>query len=212
MNAPARFLTSVILALALSACAFGTRQPTLVYPPAAEAGAAQAAPAAGPKSLPIVLQPFVDARKDRSKVGTVRNGFGMPTADVVPTNNVADWFNAALRTELQKSGYTVLAAPEPEPEPGKSFAVLAGQIRNVWADMYFNYNGEIAFDAQLKQGGKDLLAKHYEGTGSAGVAWAATAESYAQTLAISLANTLKPFIAELDGAAASAAASATSGR
>lgn len=208
MNTLVKHLSPFIFALTLSACAFGTRQPTLVYPPAAEAGAAQAASAASPKSLPIVLQPFVDARKDRSKVGTVRNGFGMPTADVVPTNNVADWFNAALRAELQKSGYTVLAAPE----PGKSFAVLAGQIRNVWADMYFNYNGEIAFDAQLKQGGKDLLAKHYEGTGSAGVAWAATADSYAQTLAISLANTLKPFIAELDGAAAPAAASATPGR
>ena len=83
--------------------------------------------------------------------------------------------------------------------------MLSGQIRNVWADMYFNYNGEIAFDAQLKQGGKDLLARHYEGTGSAGVAWGATAESYAQTLAISLANTLKSFIADLDGAIATPA-------
>ena len=201
MNRLATLLASAGIALALSACAFGTRQPTLIYPPAAEAGAAPAARAAGPKSLPIVIQPFTEARNDKSKVGTVRNVFGMPTADVVPTNNVADWFNGALKAELQRSGYTVLAAPE----AGKSFAVLSGQIRNVWADMYFNYNGEIAFDAQLKQGGKDLLARHYEGTGSAGVAWGATAESYAQTLAISLANTLKSFIADLDGAIATPA-------
>lgn len=198
MNAPAKLLASAGLVLTLAACAFGTRQPTLVYPPASDAPASAAA--ASPKSLPIVLQAFTDARKDKSKVGTVRNGFGMPTADVVPTNNVADWFNAALRTELRKSGYTVLAAPD----AGKPFAVLSGQIRNVWADMYFNYNGEIAFDAQLKQGDRDVLAKHYEGIGSAGVAWGATAESYAQTLAIALANTLKSFIVDLDGATPSA--------
>lgn len=202
MNRFARLLSCASLVLTLSACAFGTRQPTLVYPPAAESGTAQAARAASPKGLPILIQPFTDARNDRSKVGTVRNGFGMPTADVVPTNNVADWFNSALKTELQNSGYTVLAAPE----AGKTFAVLSGQIRNVWADMYFNYNGEIAFDAQLKQGGKDMLAKHYEGTGSAGVAWGATAESYAQTLAISLANALKVLIADLEGAATPTAA------
>lgn len=200
MRASARPLAAAGLVLALSACAFGTRQPTLVYPPAADAPATAAA--ASPKSLPIVLQPFTDARKDKSKVGTVRNGFGMPTADVVPTNSVTDWFNGALKTELRKSGYTVLAAPD----AGKPFAVLSGQIRNVWADMYFNYNGEIAFDAQLKQGGKDVLARHYEGDGSAGVAWGATAESYAQTLAIALANTLKSFIADLDGAEPSASA------
>jgi hypothetical protein len=202
MNLLAKLLSCATLVLALSACAFGTRQPTLVYPPASEAGAsATASAAASPKRLSILVQPFVDARKDRSKVGTVRNGLGMPTADVVPTNNVADWFNSALRTELQKSGFTVLAAPD----AGKTFAVLSGQIRNVWADMYFNYNGEIAFDAQVKQGGRDMLARHYEGNGSAGVAWGATAESYAQTLAIALANTLKSLIADLDSTAAAPA-------
>lgn len=199
MFAFARLLSLTSLALALSACAFGTRQPTLVYPPAAGAAASAASSAAsGPKAVSIVVQPFVDARADKTKVGTVRNGFGMPTADVVPTNNVADWFNGALKTELQRNGYTVLSAPA----SGASFAVLSGQIRNVWADMYFTYNGEIAFDAQLKQGNTDLLAKNYQGNGSAGVVVAATAESYAQTLAITLANTLKAFFADLEAATA----------
>lgn len=128
----------------------------------------------------------------------------MATAEVVPSNNVADWFTRAVKTELENNGYTVIVAPD----AAKPFAVLSGQIQNVWCDMCFNYSGEIAFDARLKQDGTDILAKHYEGNGSAGVAWAATADSYAQTLAIALSSTLKELIADLDSSVGAPAAPA----
>jgi len=43
-----------------------------------------------------------------------------------------------------------------------------------------------------------LLNKHYAGEGSAGLAVAMTAESYAQSLVLALSAALKQFVAELD--------------
>lgn len=145
-----------------------------------------------------MLEPFVDQRTDKSKIGTVRNGFGMATADVVPTNNVAEWVTGAIRAELERSGYTVVAAPE----PGMPTTVLSGKIQNVWCDMYFTYLGEIAFDARLSRNGKEVLAKRYEANGSAGVVWGATAESFAQTLAIALSSAVKQMISDLSSSIA----------
>ena len=99
-----RIVTVLVFMSFLAGCAFGTRQPTLIYPPAPESGAtpvANAAATSAPKNLRINLVPFVDQRSDKKVVGTVRNGFGMRTADVIPTNSVADWVTQALKMELQ---------------------------------------------------------------------------------------------------------------
>jgi len=43
---------------------------------------------------------------------------------------------------------------------------------------------------------------HYSGEGSAGLAWAATEESYAQSLALALAAAIRQLIADLDNSLA----------
>ncbi len=72
-----RCTTVLVAVILLAGCAFGTRQPTLIYPPAAESGAipaAQAAAKPAPKNVQIVLGPFSDQRTDKKVVGTVRKG------------------------------------------------------------------------------------------------------------------------------------------
>ncbi len=52
---------------------------------------------------------------------------------------------------------------------------------------------------QLSRDGKDLVTRNCDGEGSAGIAFAGTAESIVESLSRALAAALKPFIAELDG-------------
>ena len=188
-----RFATILGCISFLAGCAFGTRQPTLIYPPAAETGAAPVAAAKpAPKNVQIVLNAFVDQRSDKKVVGTVRNGFGMRTADVIPTNSVPDWVTQALKTELQNNGYIVGDGAK-----GPS-AVISGEILNVFCDMYFSYTGQVSLLAKVSRDGKDVLNRNYSGEGSAGVAWGGTAESYAQSLALALAAAIRQLTAELD--------------
>jgi hypothetical protein len=190
-------LVSVVF---LSGCAFGTRQPTLIYPPAPETtekSVAQAAVKPSPRNVQIVLRPFTDQRSDKKVVGTVRNALGMRTADVIPTNSVTDWVTQALGTELRNSGYTVVSEIPTDSSQGTN-AVVSGEILNVFCDMYFSYTGQVSLVAKVNQGGKELLNKHYAGEGSAGVAVAMTAESYAQSLALALSSALKQLVSDLD--------------
>lgn len=187
-----------VLSLLLAGCAFGTRQPTLVYPPQAasgESGVAHAASAPAPEAVKIVLKQFSDQRSDKRVVGTVRNAFGMKTADVIPTNEVADWVTEAIRSELQKAGYTVV---DESTAAGPDSAVVSGEVLNVYCDMYFNYTGQVSLLARVHRGEKELLNQHYAGEGSAGLAWAATADSYSQSLAMALQSALHKFLPDLN--------------
>ncbi|MBI2308009.1 MAG: hypothetical protein HYU78_11985 [Rhodocyclales bacterium] len=185
---------------ALSGCAFGTRQPTLVYPPSAassDAVAAPRSPTVATKRTKVVLASFRDERTDKTVVGTVRNGFGMRTADVVPTNNVADWVTEAVGTELRSNGYTVVRGSAADANDPDSILV-SGDVLNVFCDMYMSYTGQVSLLTKVNRGNRDLLTKHYAGEGSAGLAMAATGESYAESLALALRDALRKFAAELE--------------
>lgn len=179
-------------------CAFGTRQPTLIYPPGGEAAdASNRAVKASPKHIEIVLNPFTDQRTDKKVVGTVRNGFGMRTADVIPTNSVDGWVTEAVRQELVKDGYEVRTEPPASDNRAARQIVVSGEILNVFCDMYFSYTGQVSLLVQVTRDGKDILHKHYSGEGSAGLAVAMTSEAYANSLALALSSSLKQFIADL---------------
>lgn len=196
-------IASVLLVLVssvLSGCVIGERRPTLYYPAKAEQGVIPAASAAAKpaaKPVQIVLRTFDDQRSDKKTVGTTRNGFGMKMADVTPVNSVPEWVQVALRKELQDAGYEVVTDAKSD-DQASNRAVVTGDILNVYCDMYFNYTGQVSLVARVSRSGKEVMNKHYSGEGSAGVAWAATEESYAQSLALALAAAIKPFIVELD--------------
>ena len=195
-----RCTTTLVAVIFLAGCAFGTRNATLIYPPKAESGAvpvAQAATRPAPKNVQIVLGPFSDQRTDKKVVGTMRNGFGMRTADVVAMNSVPDWVAQAIKMELEDSGYSVATVAGGDSAAGAS-AVVSGEILNVFCDMYMSYTGQVSLLARVSKGGKEVLNKHYSGEGSAGLAFAGTAESFAQSLSLALAVAVKQFVAELD--------------
>ena len=196
------FRHSVCLALAilLTGCAFGTRQATLVYPPAGKSLAKVGAPAeAKPEAreTKVLLVQFRDERSDKSVVGTVRNGFGMRTADVVSTNDISDWVTKSLRSELQARGLSVVSEAPPASADARSVTV-SGEILNVFCDMYMSYTGQVSLVVRVSGKDGEIFNKHYAGEGSAGLAVAATGESYAQSLALALSVALKKFVADLE--------------
>ncbi len=191
-------LSGACVAVALlTACAFGTRNATLLYPPKGDAGvvpAAQAAVVPAPAKGAITLVTFVDQRTDKNAIGTMRNGFGMRTADVLADNSVTDWVTQAVKLELEKSGYAVTLGG-----PQAAGAVVKGEVLKVFCDMYMSYTGQVSLRLQLSRDGQDLITRNYDGEGSAGIAFAGTAASFAESLSRALAAALKPVVAELDG-------------
>jgi len=191
----------VLSAASLSGCVLGTREPTLYYPPKAESDAVPAAHAAVKpvaKTVHVVLVPFADQRSDKNVVGTTRNAYGMKMADVIPKNSVPDWVTQALKTELQNDGYIVERRTPGDEGPASRSAFVSGEVLNVFCDMYLEYTGQVSLLVRVKRDGKELLNKHYAGEGSAGLAWAATEESYAQSLALALSSAIQKFVRDLD--------------
>ena len=78
--------------------------------------------------------------------------------------------------------------------------VVSGEILNVFCDMYLEFSGQVVLVATVRKDGRELLNKRYEGKGTSGIAVAATAESYAQSLARALASAIRPFVADVDRA------------
>ncbi len=193
----------LLIVTILSGCAFGTRRPTLTYPPASEEPAAAVAQAAVPvaaKNMTVVLASFRDERSDKSTVGTVRNGFGMRTADVVPNNTVSEWVTQAVATELRSNGYKVVSGTASDPKDPNALW-LSGDVLNVFCDMYFSYTGQVSLLAKGRNAQGELFTKHYAGEGTAGIAWAATGDSFAQSLALALRDALNKLMADLNAMA-----------
>lgn len=199
----AALMLALALVSPLGGCAFGARQASLLYPPqaqtdAAPVGTARAAPApAAATKAAVVVAAFTDVRKDKTQVGSVRNGFGMPTAQIVTSDSLPLWVAGAVRTELARGGYRVVDAGVPVNGPA---GTLTGEITNVWADAYFSYNAQVELAVNLRRDDRELLARSYTGQGSAGTNWGATAAAYSQSLALALADAMRQLMADIDKA------------
>jgi hypothetical protein len=187
----------VALPLFGGGCAFGDRKVLLTYPPGmnmAQRNAAQAL-TPPPNAQNVVLLSFIDQRPQKDRVGEVRNGFGMHTADVLASSNVADWVTLATEVELKKAGFRVTVL-KVRPGSGDD-PVVSGEVLKVHCGAYFKYGGEIEFAVRVEKGGRTLIQKTYQGKGSAGTNWAATSESYGAALGEALQSAAQNFSAEL---------------
>lgn len=191
-------LTAFTIAIGLlGGCAFGERQAKLGYPPAengneAIVSVANAATAPAPRGT-VHIAAFEDVRPEKRVVGHVRNGFGMKTAEVVAQRDVPTWVREAIASELQAAGYAVAEGTATEGVP-----VISGAIIRVYCDAYFTYEGEVMLRIETARAGESLIARTYTGKGSAGVSWAATGDSYSESLSLALQDALRQFIAELN--------------
>lgn len=200
VNRHFRYWACIFMAALLAGCALGTREATLIYPPAPD-GEAKAVPSKVAKPEPrepkIQLLQFHDERQEKSMVGTVRNAYGMRTADVISKNSVTDWVTQALKQELQNHGFTVITGVPKESAEAASI-VISGEILNVFCDMYFSYTGQVSLLVKVSSSAGELYSRHYAGEGSAGIAFAATAESFAQSLSLALSSALNKLVGDLE--------------
>lgn len=183
----------LLFTLALAGCAAVDQPPTLNYPPAN----AFDGRAAGPKNKQIILNPFLDHRGDKTNIGTIRSALGLRSTEVVPANDVLQWVTAAVKTELENSGYVVtLGASSKDDLPGASAAV-SGVI--VGAACNSSDSAKVALIGQIKRAGREVMNKNYAADGSARSPWTSAAQSCAQSLTIALAASVKRFVADVDG-------------
>jgi len=190
------FAAILIGSINLTGCAFGTRQTELSYPPSANNGgliaSAEASEANLLTSRNIILK-VTDDRSEKSRIGNVRNGFGMDTADVVTQSNIEKWVEDALTLELNNAGYRVLKTSE----AGEDSINLNAEVRDVYCDVYFTYDADVNLMVDISSPGKQSSRKAYNGEGSVGLNWAATAASYAESLSLALQNAISLIISDL---------------
>lgn len=168
-------------------CAFGTRNVLLKN---------SAPTATTPKahhSHEICFNGLSDDRPDRS-IGHVQNGYGMKTAEVVAINNVPDWVNKEIKTQLANAGYVV---NENCSETGNQFLV-GGKIVKVYTTAYMNYVGEVTIKASITLDSTQILNKTYTGYKKGEMNWAATAESFGELLETSLKSATLQLISDID--------------
>lgn len=200
-----RLITKQIIPLVLAVtflngCAFGTRDVLLSYPPPVDEEGLQAAQATtqAPKNgVEVIIGSVEDKRKITHRVGNVRNGLGMDTANVVATNNVRDWVVEALEWELKNAGYSVVRSASTG-ERTESAVMVSGAINTIYCDVYMTYDGDAAIVLKASQEGKEIINNLYTGSGSAGMNWAASEESYGISLSLALQDAITKFINELN--------------
>jgi hypothetical protein len=96
------------------------------------------APVQAPRTAPrkAILVGLIDARPDPSRVGVVKNGWGLETAMVLSDDDVAAVLSESLATALEAGGWTVTRAPAgsqvPAPE-GDDWVVL-GWVHSVMSE------------------------------------------------------------------------------
>ena len=188
-----RIATFLILGSLAAGCAFGERQASLAYPPAADKAlisSAEAAPTS--RGGEVYIGIFGDVRPNKMIVGNLRNALGMKTAEVVAQRDVPGWVREALAYELKVSGYQVMDGVAPE-----GGATISGDIVQVYVDSYLTYDGEVILRMEFGKAGQSLVERVYTGTGSAGLVVAGRGESFSQSLSMALQSALRQFIADL---------------
>lgn len=194
-----RLLLVVLGMAALSGCAFGTRHVELSYPPkTGDGGGLVAAARADTGKVPgccEVILAVSDRRTETRRIGNVRNGFGIDTADVVTDSGVTAWVAGAFRQELAEAGYTVIPA---ESDAASAGAVrIEAEITKVYCDVIFSYEGDVWMNVYLSRQDNAPIANSYHGSGSAGLNWAATSDSYAESLARALRDAVTQVMTDL---------------
>lgn len=95
-------------------------------------------PVQAPNTAPrrAVLVDLYDARADPSRVGVVKNGWGLETAIVFSDDDVAAVLSESLAAALTAGGWTVTHAPAgaPVPTPKGDDWVVSGWVRSVMSE------------------------------------------------------------------------------
>jgi len=156
-----RVIISVIAAALIftSGCAFSTANLNVSY----DSAKAKVGPLSSVKPMKIVVGGFADKRSEKDKIGYVRNGFGMNTANVLTTRPVPEVVRDAVVAALSKNGHTIVTGDQ------KSIS-LSGSIERFWFESQVNFwtiefMGTIDVELVIQDGrtGQQLFSKRYTG-------------------------------------------------
>lgn len=188
------------LPLALwTSCAFVDRKVAFDYSaPARETKGVVEAAAAVRETF--WLRRVEDARTETHRVGEIRNGFGMHTADVHAKGDAAAWLRKALVTEFGRCGMTEA------PAEAEAAILLEARLVHVHVTAMFEYEGEVHLAAAVHQAGRPVLQASYVGKGGAGLNWTATDASFEETLDLALQDAVLQLVADLRSGRAGTAA------
>jgi hypothetical protein len=145
------FFIFPLIAIFGAGCAFGTRTAVLDYP--------GDGPWNAPAGAPLVRITEFDDGRAQTDVGDVRNGYGMRTARVVTTSDVAEWVTEAVATELGAKGFDV----ETEGGSADPVLVVTGRVVEAYTTMKRRLR-VFSVDVVVSRDGEVLLEERYSGT------------------------------------------------
>lgn len=195
-------------ALPLAGCAFGSRYVSLSYPPEDEQPAAETARAAGSRSGDVLLV-VQDAREDTDRIGVVRNGYGIVTSSILTEDNVTIWAHDAIRTELERLGYNVVAEVGRESDLA-AYERLDALLTQLWCDIFLFYDGQVTLRATLHPVQGPPLTGEFPTKVNSGLSWAASGEGTGKSLAQAMQASARAMLAELGFASRASAPAKTS--
>lgn len=122
-----RVLIVALTAMAAQACALVDNEVQLEYQ--AVAGLTSSSG----NARVIFLSLIEDSRPDKSRVGVIRNGYGMETAKVLSKDDASVWVSNTLKGNLEQVGYTVRAV-DADFVPSANQLHLSGQLIKTYSD------------------------------------------------------------------------------
>lgn len=178
-----KFLFLMIIFL-VSGCCWGNRRPLLTYSPVL---------APQPKNnIALKITTFEDKRTIKDIVGSLRDvTSGIRCGKVIPQNSVTEWITDALKAELTNAGYTIS-------NQESTLDVISGEVFSVFCDAAFTYDGSIGIKVMLKRNDKVVLEKQYSAKKSRVGNYAMTGRAFAKTLEMTLQDTLKQVVNDLN--------------
>lgn len=185
MPIAARLICLTILFCMQTGCAFGDRTVALDYRPVVED-----VHAAG--EMRVI--PFVDTRPDKARVGEVRNGFGMVTADVRIKNDAGRWVTDALLAELRGCGIDATAVTSEDAGPAEY--LVTGKLTEFHTSMYMRYKTRIKLELSVTRGGASILAREYTGRANK-LAVTASAGEYQDVMRAALQDAMRQMAPDL---------------
>jgi hypothetical protein len=148
-------LAAAVAGLCVGGCAFGTTKVVV--------GHGALASVATSRQGKILVKPFADRREpaERPYIGNKRNGFGMAFGRVAAAGakSVPDLLTDCFAEALTQAGYTPIIEGRGKADPAAKYdAVLEGEIRRFWMDLYFMiwHNVEVGLTLKKAPGGQPL--------------------------------------------------------
>lgn len=158
-----RLLMVVLLAISAQACALIDNEVQLEYQSVAGL-------TPNPNNTRVVfLSLLEDSRPDKSRLGVIRNAYGMETAKVLSKDDARIWVSNTLKGNLEQAGYTVRAVDGAFVPSANQFR-LSGELIKAYSDPQMGFftitmRGDVQATMQAEYQGRQsrkLVVGQYE--------------------------------------------------